>query len=168
MSLYSLRTVDWCAIARGRSLEEAVASALAKALVSCGSVLFLHSDPRHDNGTNEWKSVSPQTWQMTKQVGMIPKLGRKWRFCLSSNPDSVRQLFHDDQYSWHLRGQLALLFPSGQRPENLPLNEIVRCLEKQELTNVADCTGYLRPGDDGDFAEFGPALFPFLISFVGA
>jgi hypothetical protein len=137
---------------RDEGLDDWVSTALVKALTECGNVAFLHSASSTTGG--KWAMVAPSTWETATRHGPLG-FGRLWGLRFSRDPNLVRELFEDDEYSWHLRGQLALLYRPETEPESLDAGAIARCIDEQDITPLADCIGYLRPGDDGDFGELG-------------
>ena len=123
----------------------------ARALTALGNVLFLDSRAK---GGAKWEAEGPDTWRLAIRLGPLG-FSRRWGLCYTRDPRVVPALFDDPEFPWHLRGQLALIFPEGLPPQSLDAATILTGVDRQDITAVDHCTGYFRPGDDGDFAELG-------------
>ncbi len=135
-------------------VDEAIACKLATALVACGRVLFLLSDDAAVSSEG-WIKLAGESWRVTRQLGRFPGLRDTWQLCFSREPATVQELFYDAKYNWHLRGQIALFFPTDQAPQNFDLHSVLTAIKNEDLRGLPEYLGYLRPGDDGDFAELG-------------
>jgi hypothetical protein len=142
--------VHWAVSESDAGVPLETASALSRALTAEHAAMFLRSSVSQ-SPANRWHSVSEGVWQFRK----TSLLKRPFSACFSWKADMVRELFHDDLFPWDQRGQIALLFPKAE-PIGLVDGELaLRAIEQEDLRELNVLQGYLRPGDDGDFAELG-------------
>ncbi len=127
-------------------VDSEIASLLARSFRGL-KVLFL-GGPAVTQPFGTWHQQSPGTFT-------VRLAGKISRMCISSDCEVVETLFDQVGFDWSQRGQFALLFPSDTNVLKLPAQAIADALAKENLSKIPDAKGYLRPGDDGGFAELG-------------
>ena len=110
-------------------------------------VLFL-GGPAVTQPFGTWHQESPATFA-------VRVAGKISRMCITSDFDVVETLFDQPGFDWSQRGQFGLLFPSNTNVMKLPAQAIANAIAKENLSEIPEAKGYLRPGDDGGFAELG-------------
>jgi hypothetical protein len=137
-----------------------VAAVIADALCRAGAVVFLGRIEPHPALSATWQSID-NAWVRSVRVG-----GRLWPWArevpliCTRAPATAVQLFEQDAYPWHLRGQAVLLTRADQRPPNVSA-EMLRAIfdGRIEAPDFVDrgVDGLMLPAVDGDFA----GLFAF-------
>lgn len=128
---------------------------IAAALCALGLVVFLGGPGCATS--NEWRRADGGWAGVSK--GRLDWLLRKpsFRFLASRDEKVIETLFDQQGFDWTLRGQVAFVLRDSdtiEPPKDLPDN-FSACLASDPPQRVPqDCIALLRPGTDGDFAEF--------------
>jgi hypothetical protein len=125
-------------------VDERIAKLVARSLMDF-KVLFLGGPVA---SSANWQSVSDRTL-------VAHTSGRISNLCISSDTELVETLFDQTGFDWSQRGQFAVLFPINVAEADLSPKRIAQAIEEEHIDTIPGTEGYLRPGDDGDFAELG-------------
>jgi hypothetical protein len=136
-----------------------VSAVVATALCELGSVAFLGGPGALTS--NSWQRLG-EAW-----VGVSRRpfdwLSRKPspRFIVSRDIRTIEGLFDQPGFDWTLRGQMAFLLEVDDFVNPAPVaspDALAACLEFDPPRRApTGCIAILRPGTDGDFAEFNTA-----------
>ena len=67
----------------------------------------------------------------------------------------TKTLFDQTGFDWSQRAQFALLFSSSCEVQAISPQPAASQLACEQVDGIAGSLGYLKPGDDGDFAGMG-------------
>jgi hypothetical protein len=146
-----------------------VARVIARAACRSCLVTFLHPLPEQQ---------APSTWQpIPRGQGCVvkpPPLKRALRrptfpLIATGDPDLAESLFYADGFSWELRGQMALLFPTGSAPPPVTYDALEAVfggepIDRDHMQLPAGLLGLLLPAVDGDFAQVIALDEPFWLT----
>jgi len=147
--------VIWEATAANGNLAPRVRTTIAAALCNLGLVVFLGGPGGVTS--NEWRQIDGG-W-----AGGSPwRLGRllrksSLRFMASRDVKVVETLFDQPGFDWSLRGQAAYILENHDTtkpPMDYPDSFAVSLQSDPPQRAPPSCIAILRPGTDGDFAEF--------------
>ncbi|TCH99714.1 hypothetical protein EJV46_03295 [Roseococcus sp. SYP-B2431] len=143
-----------------------VRAAIATGLCHVGSVIFLGGS--HWSKSNVWHRVDGGWAGISRKFlsGFLRR--RNLKFTTSRQVEIVETLFDQQGFDWNLRGQLAFVLEG--RDTNIPPialpDSFAACLEADPPRCAPQgCIAILRPGTDGDFAEFHAASQKFMETF---
>ncbi|WP_191083099.1 hypothetical protein [Roseococcus microcysteis] len=119
---------------------EATVAALAAALGAVADTLFLAEASQAPH-----RLAAP--WSLRRQ-GAPAAIG----LVQTRDPAVIATLFDQPGFDWTQRGQMVWLFPPDA-PPCADADILAAMAEDPPGTLPAACTGLLRPGTDGDFAE---------------
>ena len=146
-----------------------VCQAVARGLCALGPVAFLGGSggARADRWTADGDSWVGRTRDRSGwfhwSIRMLP-------FMMSRNPEVVVTLFAQPGFDWGLRGQMVFVFTNGVSACGYPPAASLRQLAASFASDPPavvpdDCIALLRPGTDGDFAEFHASRFDLVDAF---
>ena len=149
--------VTWDASDESGAVPRGVRAGLAVALCDVGLVVFMGGPggvrPDCWRQTDEgWAAVSRSLLDPVSQRGRL-------RFVASRNAEIVETLFDQQGFDWTQRGQVAFVVEDvhDHPPKDSP-NNFAACLKSDPpQCKLSGCIAMLRPGTDGDFAEFHTA-----------
>ena len=127
-------------------VDHAIASVLAGSWRNY-KVLFF-GGPLTGSSLKQWYSFGEQTF-----VVRLP--GEISRLCISSEPETIVTLFEQVGFDWTQRGQLVILLSADTHVAALEPARLAEDLAQEQIDKLPTALGYVRPGDDGDFAELG-------------
>ncbi len=127
-------------------VDPQVTRVLAESL-SAWSVLFL-GGPSCESRSNTWHRVS----EVTSVASLKSNISR---LCWTRDTALIRTMFDQAGFDWSQRTQFGLLFPTDTKVETLEPKIVAKAIADEAIDSISQAVGYLRPGDDGDFAELG-------------
>jgi uncharacterized protein YqcC (DUF446 family) len=128
---------------------------IATALCHLGFVVFLGGPG--SSISNDWRQIDGG-WAGVSR-GLLDWISRKptLRLMASREPRIIETLFDQQGFDWNLRGQLVFVLGDNDTIERATASpdNFATCLQSDPPRRAPQgCIALLRPGTDGDFAEF--------------